>query len=157
MPTTLLPIGFADFGKKYGPLTFIQVPGSKILIINSYEAASDLLDKRGGLYADRPRMVMVGELVGTSGLTYFFLVASANIRFPGLERGTPLGRYGDGWKLQRKFLRQALSANAIRNNYAELLQRNWIQYLNGTLDDPENFLTDLARLRGFLFCEIEVY
>ncbi|KIO29647.1 hypothetical protein M407DRAFT_70131 [Tulasnella calospora MUT 4182] len=129
MPTTLLPVGFADFGKKYGPLTFIQVPGSKILVINSYEAASDLLDKRGSLYADRPRMVMMGELVGVEG-------------------GTPLKHYGHGWKLQRKFLRQALSANAIRNNYAELLHRNWTQYLMGALNDPENLLTDLSRMLG---------
>lgn len=70
MPTTLLPVGFAEFGKKYGPLTFIRVPGSTILVVNSYEAASDLLDKRGSLYADRPRMAMLGELVGTLVLAY---------------------------------------------------------------------------------------
>ncbi|KAG9048572.1 hypothetical protein FS837_012513 [Tulasnella sp. UAMH 9824] len=129
MPTTLLPVGFAEFGKKYGPLTFIRVPGSTILVVNSYEAASDLLDKRGGLYADRPRMAMLGELVG-------------------LEAGTPLSRYGHGWKLQRKFLRQALSANAVRNNYAELLRRNWTGYLKGVMSDPENFLTALSSMLG---------
>ncbi|KAG8956971.1 hypothetical protein FRC00_004648 [Tulasnella sp. 408] len=64
MPLDRLAIGFTKFGEKYGPMTFVKVPGSNILIINSYEAATDLLDKRGTLYADRPRMVMMGEMIG---------------------------------------------------------------------------------------------
>lgn len=76
MPRTRMPIGFAEFGDKYGPLTFIRVPGSNILVINSYEAASDLLDKRGTSYADRPRMVMMGELVGKRGAPVFSITFS---------------------------------------------------------------------------------
>lgn len=64
MPLDRLPVGFTAFGEKYGPLTFVRVPGSNILVINSYEAATDLLDKRGTRYADRPRMVMMGEMIG---------------------------------------------------------------------------------------------
>ncbi|KIO29638.1 hypothetical protein M407DRAFT_70181 [Tulasnella calospora MUT 4182] len=59
-----MALNFADFGEKYGPATFLRLPGSNLLIINSYDVAYELLDKRGTLYADRPRMVMMGELIG---------------------------------------------------------------------------------------------
>lgn len=35
-----------------------------MLIVNTYEAAVDLLTKRGSIYSDRPRFVMAGELMG---------------------------------------------------------------------------------------------
>lgn len=69
MPKSQAALGFSKLGEKYGPLTFIRVPGSYILIINSYDAACELVDKRGTLYADRPRREMMGELVGMMNLT----------------------------------------------------------------------------------------
>ncbi|KAG8989392.1 hypothetical protein FRB90_002256, partial [Tulasnella sp. 427] len=127
MPLDRLPIGFTEFGKKYGPLTFVKVPGSNILVINSYEAATDLLDKRGTLYADRPRMVMMGEMIGG-------------------EFTTILGRYGPGWKAQRKLLRHTLSANAVQNNYGKLIERKWLDYATGLMNEPETFLSNLTTL-----------
>lgn len=50
--------------QRYGPLTFLTVPGQHVLVITSVEAAKDLLEKRGSIYVDRPRFVMVGELLG---------------------------------------------------------------------------------------------
>ncbi len=36
--------------------------GTGLLVINSFEAAHDLLDKKGSVYSDRPRLVMIKEL-----------------------------------------------------------------------------------------------
>lgn len=36
--------------------------GQPILVINSFDMAKDLLDKKGSNYINRPRMVMAGEL-----------------------------------------------------------------------------------------------
>ena len=41
---------------------YFDVLGTPLLSINSYEAASDLLDKKGAIYSDRPRMPMIKEL-----------------------------------------------------------------------------------------------
>ncbi|KAG8947347.1 hypothetical protein FRC04_010795 [Tulasnella sp. 424] len=127
MPLDRLPVGFTAFGEKYGPLTFVRVPGSNILVINSYEAATDLLDKRGTRYADRPRMVMMGEMIGGQSTTI-------------------LGRYGPAWKTQRKLLRQALSADAVRVNYSKMLEKKWLQYLNGLVNEPDKFLSNLTSM-----------
>ena len=32
------------------------------MYLNTYETAVDLLDRRGGIYSDKPRLVMVQEL-----------------------------------------------------------------------------------------------
>ena len=57
---------FAEWGKKYGPLTYINVAGQPILVINSHRVALELLEKRGQIYSDRMYSVMARELVGKS-------------------------------------------------------------------------------------------
>ncbi|KAG9019037.1 hypothetical protein FRB90_006993 [Tulasnella sp. 427] len=129
VPKSQAALGFSALAEKYGSVTFLQVPGTNILLINSYDVACELLDKRGTLYADRPRREMMGELIGAS-------------------RGTPLRRYNPGWKLQRKYLRQGLSAVSIRKNYSEKLQSKWASYVKCILEHSETFLEDLSRISG---------
>ena len=42
----------------------LSVLGNKILVLGSHRVLTELLDKRGAVYADRPRYVGVGELMG---------------------------------------------------------------------------------------------
>ena len=63
MPPDYPWVAFSALGKKYGPLTYLNVVGSPILIVNSHRVALDLLEKRGQMYQGRPRSVM-GELSG---------------------------------------------------------------------------------------------
>jgi hypothetical protein len=41
---------------------YLHVLGIGLVFLNSPEAATDLLDKRGGIYSDKPALVMAGEL-----------------------------------------------------------------------------------------------
>lgn len=43
-------------------IVYLNVLGSHIVVINSFEAARDLLDRKGVLYSSRPRLVMIKEL-----------------------------------------------------------------------------------------------
>lgn len=45
-----------------GELVYLNVFGQGLLFVNTYEAAVDLLEKRGAIYSDKPKMVMAGEL-----------------------------------------------------------------------------------------------
>ena len=47
----------ADFAFNAGPLVYITVGGQGILILNTHQVAVDLLDRRGHIYSDRPRMI----------------------------------------------------------------------------------------------------
>ena len=41
---------------------YIHVFGQGLVFLNTHEAASELLDKKGSIYSDKPALVMAGEL-----------------------------------------------------------------------------------------------
>lgn len=45
-----------------GDLTYFSGLGNSVLSINSYKVANDLLDKKGNIYSDRPRLPMDKEM-----------------------------------------------------------------------------------------------
>jgi predicted small integral membrane protein len=45
-----------------GPVVHLSVLGKSFIILNTSEAALDILDKKGAIYASRPRLVMAGEM-----------------------------------------------------------------------------------------------
>ncbi|KAH9853928.1 hypothetical protein C2E23DRAFT_884554 [Lenzites betulinus] len=53
-----------QWAKSYGDVVYIHVFGQGLLFVNTYEAAIDLLEKKGAIYSDKPGLVMAGELCG---------------------------------------------------------------------------------------------
>jgi hypothetical protein len=45
-----------------GRITYLHVFGQGLVFLNTPEAVFELLDKRGAIYSDKPRLVMAGEL-----------------------------------------------------------------------------------------------
>jgi hypothetical protein len=45
-----------------GELVYLHIFGQGLVFVNSPEAASDLLDKRGSIYSDKPQFTMVCDL-----------------------------------------------------------------------------------------------
>ncbi len=45
-----------------GNIIHMHVYGRPIIILNSFEHAQELMDKRGANHSDRPRMVLIHEL-----------------------------------------------------------------------------------------------
>ncbi|KAG2366898.1 cytochrome P450 [Suillus spraguei] len=64
MPQIKPWLTFAEWGKKYGAISHIEVLGQHIIVVNSVKSAMDMLDKKGTVYSDRPVLPMAGELVG---------------------------------------------------------------------------------------------
>ncbi|KAF8690343.1 cytochrome P450, partial [Rhizoctonia solani] len=55
-------VAFAEIGEKLkSDIIYLELLGQKIIVLNSAEAASDLLDKRSAIYSDRPSIPMVTE------------------------------------------------------------------------------------------------
>ena len=40
-----------------GALVYMSVVGQTMLVLNTHKAAADLLDRRGTIYGDRPRLI----------------------------------------------------------------------------------------------------
>ena len=47
----------ADFVINPGPMVYLTVGSQGILVLNTHKVAADLLDRRGHIYSDRPRMI----------------------------------------------------------------------------------------------------
>ena len=45
-----------------GDVNYLEVLGQPLVILNSYTACKDLLEKRSGIYSSRPRLVLLSEL-----------------------------------------------------------------------------------------------
>ena len=75
-----IELRFTEWGKRYGmrtlfirspnhaftlmigDVTYLKVLGRPLIVLNSYRACKDLLEKRGSIYSSRPRLVLLSEL-----------------------------------------------------------------------------------------------
>ncbi|KAJ7263401.1 cytochrome P450 [Mycena rebaudengoi] len=54
MPTEQAPFVFNEWSKKYGDVMYLEVFGKPMVVLDTHEAAVDLLEKKGSIYSDRP-------------------------------------------------------------------------------------------------------
>jgi hypothetical protein len=52
-------------------MVYFNVFGQPLLVLNSQRVAADLLDRRAGIYSDRPRNIVAGDIL-TGGLFMVF-------------------------------------------------------------------------------------
>ncbi|KZP11704.1 cytochrome P450 [Athelia psychrophila] len=109
-----------QWAKDYGSIVYLHIFGQGIVFLNTPEAVSELLDKRGDIYSDRPQFVSVAFI-----------------------------RYGDQSKRQRKYMQKALGASSIRE-YQPLITTETASFLNRLLDDPTDYVNVLRRYAGGL-------
>ncbi|KAG8998660.1 hypothetical protein FRB90_012267 [Tulasnella sp. 427] len=126
MPMERFVLTYSKLGEQYGPITWLVVPGRTIVVLNTYEAMYELLEKRGSKYIDRPRAPMIQDLVGQDFTT-------------ALRQGDPI------WRLHRKLLRPALSVDTIKHKYSNLFQGSAQSYIEALTRNPEAFLPLLKR------------
>ncbi|KAH8114934.1 cytochrome P450 [Phellopilus nigrolimitatus] len=62
MPTEFQWRTFADWGETFGDVIHTNIIGHPIIILNSAEAARDLMDKRSANYSDRPISILHGDI-----------------------------------------------------------------------------------------------
>lgn len=70
---------------------------NSIVILNSIEAISDLLEKRSGNYSSRPVRTMVQELYGFTHLFFSIIDDCIRMGWDWLFSSMP---YGNGWKVK---------------------------------------------------------
>ncbi|KAI0273310.1 cytochrome P450 [Gloeopeniophorella convolvens] len=130
MPQELEWLRYAQWSKEHrSPLIYLRIPGKDIVIINSRDAAVEVLEKRGSVYAGRPLdMVMVSELIGWN-------------RAVGLNPGGAVHRR------YRKLLGKALSPIGVRA-YHELQESAAKGLTQNILQSPDEFLDHIRNSVG---------
>ncbi|KAG1769952.1 cytochrome P450 [Suillus placidus] len=71
---------FAEWINTYGPIISLRVgPGKVMVIIGRHQESNDIMEKEGGLLADRPRAVAAGEIL-SRGLRMILAPAGEQFR-----------------------------------------------------------------------------
>ncbi|CCM02682.1 uncharacterized protein FIBRA_04788 [Fibroporia radiculosa] len=119
-----------QWAQQYGDVVYVHVFGQGLVFLNTYDAAVDLLEKRGAIYSDKPGLIMTGELCGCENMVAFT-------------------RYGDKARRQRRLMQQALSANSVRR-YEPLMAVQTQELLRNILLNPEEYIASIRRYAGGL-------
>ncbi|KAK7440646.1 hypothetical protein VKT23_016995 [Stygiomarasmius scandens] len=127
MPTTFEWEQYDKWCKELNtPILHLSVAGTSIVVMNTAEVAEDLLDKHSVIHSNRPRLVMVNELMGW------------NFSFGLME-------YGDEWRAQRKLFQQEFSPIASER-FQPLETQVAHQFLVRMLEQPEDFVLHIRHL-----------
>ncbi|KAH8646820.1 putative cytochrome P450 oxidoreductase [Xylariales sp. PMI_506] len=119
VPTDHPEFAYTQWGKDYGSdVLHFSVLGRSIIVLNSVEAARDLMDKRGANFADRPRFVLF-EVMGW-GITLTFL------------------RWSPRFKLHRKLLQQSFTPSACKA-YRPIQVEEAHRATRGILERPQDW------------------
>ncbi|KAJ8690632.1 hypothetical protein PTI98_012043 [Pleurotus ostreatus] len=116
---------FSDWGTRYGDVVYARLLGKEMIILNTLQAARDLLEKRSAIYSDRPRSVLLEELMGWQD-------ATTNMR------------YGPRFRKHRRFAQQTFNRGAVRS-YQPLQHQEMGILLNSFASDPTSFVQHFRR------------
>ncbi|TFK67293.1 cytochrome P450, partial [Pluteus cervinus] len=83
-------IRFMEWKEQFGPIFSLNLVGQPVIVINNLEIATELLERRSSIYADRPRIIVANEIM-SGGLML------------------PIVPYGNLWKKLRKASHEGLS------------------------------------------------
>lgn len=120
---------FARLGKeKKSDVVYIRVLGQETVILNTHQAAKDLLEGRSNIYSDRPHMTMAGELIGWDD-------------FMGLCK------YGDRARGMRRLFHNVINPRTIQDWWPPQEQETH-KFLQKLLHTPENLDAHIRRTVG---------
>ncbi|KAJ8518591.1 hypothetical protein ONZ45_g4347 [Pleurotus djamor] len=106
----------------------VDLFGKHFIILDSFEAAFDLLEKRSTNYSSRDQLTMAGELMGW------------NFNF-GFQP------YGDQWRDHRRAFHQEFHPNAAKRFHPQEIDATHI-LLRNILNEPENLHNHLRQMSG---------
>ncbi|CCM06458.1 uncharacterized protein FIBRA_08722 [Fibroporia radiculosa] len=117
---------FQKWAENYGDIFYFDVFGQPALVVNSMQAAFDLMDKRGSKYSDRPRTVVLTELSG-------------------FDPSASLLPYGNQWRQHRKWFTTAFQTKSSLGSYKSLEEKHVRRMLAALIDTPARFMFYLKR------------
>ncbi|KAH7926173.1 cytochrome P450 [Leucogyrophana mollusca] len=99
MPKEKEWLTYQKWAEEYGDVVYLELLGQSIIVVDSLEAATDLLEGRGAIYSGRPRLPMAGDLTGYT-------------------QAVALATYGSRFRELRKSMQRELSVNMVQRYQA---------------------------------------
>ncbi|EMD37249.1 hypothetical protein CERSUDRAFT_113891 [Gelatoporia subvermispora B] len=127
IPVDNAHITFQQISRDYtSDVISLNLMGTPVVVLNSMSAVVDLIEKRSSMYSDRPRLVMLGDL----------------IKF---DWSQPLMPYGDDWRMGRKMFSHVFQPSAI-HQWQHIERDEVRRLLVRLIQDPDDIS---AHLRFF--------
>ncbi|KAJ3732139.1 cytochrome P450 [Lentinula guzmanii] len=124
---------FTEWKDVYGPVVQLRIFGKTIVVLNTHEAAVDLLCRRGRDYDGRPRSILISEMM-TGGLAFPLI-------------------HGDLWKRHRRAAQSVLNPRAVEQYHGNQ-ERHSKQLVQDLLQDPEEWPEHIKRSLYSLYCSV---
>ncbi|TFK47996.1 cytochrome P450 [Heliocybe sulcata] len=124
LPNEFQWLRMEEWHKQYGDIVHVSVFGQPMIVLNSLEAIKAAFDKKPGIYSDRPRMVMMNELLGW-------------------DHNVVTMRYGPAWRDIRRDFNQHFRQGAVYR-YHPIFLRQLRKLLADILAQPEEILEHLS-------------
>ncbi|KAG7447172.1 cytochrome P450 [Guyanagaster necrorhizus] len=119
---------FSEWAHTYGDVIHLTLFGQSMIILSSYEAAGELLEKRGAIYSDRPRFVLFSEMMGWKN-------ASTHLR------------YGARFRKHKRFMHQTFNQQAVAHLYP-IQAKETLTLMEGLTATPELFFGHIRQYAG---------
>ncbi|KAI0394139.1 cytochrome P450 [Xylariaceae sp. FL0594] len=133
LPINQVYIKFAELCRRYGSggLMSLQLgPSKKVLVINSWRVARDLLEQRGAIYSSRPTILAAQEVLPPPGDYHLSLL-----------------KYGDKWRKERKTFMEFLKKSEMEKRHP-IQEAESSQFMYELLVSPERFREHNRRYHG---------
>ncbi|KAF9461977.1 cytochrome P450 [Collybia nuda] len=128
VPFTTPWLTYASWSKIYGPLVYLRIFKTRVLVLNTAKSALDLLEARSAIYSDRPTSWSTSALGGKRQI--IFGMSSQNRRF----------------RIYRKALHIGLNIRAVQD-YSPIQVQETHTFLKSLLKSPENVFAHIRRFR----------
>ncbi|KAG0702313.1 cytochrome P450 [Suillus ampliporus] len=126
---------FADWGKKYGDISRIEVLGQHIIVVNSVKTAVDMMDKKSTIYSDRPVFHMAGELCGWKHIVTFI-------------------PYGEHFRQYRKHFHRIIGSRAALDIFKPIEELETHRFLKRVLATPDQLQAHIRHTAGAIILRI---
>ncbi|KAL0071024.1 hypothetical protein AAF712_001582 [Marasmius tenuissimus] len=136
---------YFKLAQEFGPLVFMQVLGRNILVVNDYETANELFEKRGSNYSDRNELPMINDLyglfipgyLGTGTQSLFFYLHRM-----GWDWSFGHMPYGPRWKAHRTMFHRQFQPSVV-SAFWPIQLKEAHKLIRRLLSDPGNFINHL--------------
>ncbi|KAG7086779.1 hypothetical protein E1B28_002709 [Marasmius oreades] len=127
-------VTYTKWSHIYGDIFTFHVLGSRTIVLNSYKAIMELLDRRSHNYSDRPYQPMLNDLVRWKWMFAFM-------------------HYSDWWRLHRRTFHQFFQPRVV-SDYYEIQKERTSLLIQNLATSPKDFFEHVRAHSGGIILEI---
>ncbi|KAF8823976.1 hypothetical protein HHX47_DHR9000405 [Lentinula edodes] len=135
MPSAFHWITFSKWAEQYdSDVLHLEIAGGNYIILNSYQAVTDLLEKRSSIYSSRPHATMLQDLFSW-------------------DRDVLLMPYGEDFRAHRKLFQQEFHPNNSQLHRPHE-KKALVVFLNKLVETPEEWLAHIKHMTGTIILAV---